>query len=88
MFLQIETIIAGLKENALFKKMYTDVLYGGSSYCGLKVGKPEEFDIDLRLVLPALTKPILELSEEPGFVKYRTTDWETFEKNVIYTDFK
>lgn len=84
----IETIITGLKENPLFKKMYTDVLYGGSSYSGLKVGKPEEFDIDLRLVLPTLTKPTLELSKEPGFVKYHMTDWATFEKNIIYADFK
>ncbi|XP_076258008.1 cyclic GMP-AMP synthase-like receptor [Rhynchophorus ferrugineus] len=36
----------------LFKKLYERNYFGGSYYNGSKVGKPDEFDIDLVLVLP------------------------------------
>ncbi|XP_050500024.1 cyclic GMP-AMP synthase-like receptor isoform X2 [Diabrotica virgifera virgifera] len=53
----------------LFKKMFRKEKYfGGSYYDGLKVGKPEEYDLDLLLELPPEVKPAIEVSEKHGFV--------------------
>lgn len=40
------------KQNSLFNAIYEKTFYGGSYYDDLKVGKPDEFDLDLLLVLP------------------------------------
>lgn len=56
------------EDNVLFKSLYRNVFYGGSYFDGLKVGKPEEFDLDLLLVLPKYAKPEITNSNLPGYV--------------------
>lgn len=48
--------------------MYTCIFFGGSYYDGLRVGHPNEFDLDLLLTLHNLTKPIITKANEPGYV--------------------
>lgn len=49
----LEKMIAEMKKlNPLFKAIYKKPFYGGSYYDDLKVGKPDEFDLDLLLALP------------------------------------
>lgn len=65
----LKTFIDKMKEkDPLFKKMFTRVFYGGSYYDGLRVGKPEEFDLDLLLSLPKYAEPTITVSKVPGFV--------------------
>ena len=40
------------EEDVLFKKIYSRICGAGSYYDGLKVGKPEEFDMDVVIRLP------------------------------------
>jgi cyclic GMP-AMP synthase len=40
------------KEDVLFNKIYSRICGAGSYYDGLKVGKPEEFDMDIVIRLP------------------------------------
>jgi cyclic GMP-AMP synthase len=46
------------KEDVLFKAMYRRISGAGSYYDGLKVGKPEEFDMDIVIHLPIDYKAI------------------------------
>lgn len=39
-------------QDALFKAVYETTFYGGSFYDGVKVGKPDEYDLHLLLVVP------------------------------------
>jgi hypothetical protein len=39
-------------QDALFKRVYSRIYGAGSYYDGLKVGKPEEFDMDIVISLP------------------------------------
>ena len=39
-------------EDPLFKDIYSSIKYAGSYYKGTKVGKPDEYDLDLVLRLP------------------------------------
>ena len=41
-----------MKKDETFKKLYKEPQYGGSYYENLKVGHPNEFDINLELELP------------------------------------
>jgi len=40
------------EEDVLFKRIYSRICGAGSYYDGLKVGKPEEFDMDIVIRLP------------------------------------
>jgi len=40
------------KEDVLFNRIYSRICGAGSYYDGLKVGKPEEFDMDIVIRLP------------------------------------
>jgi cyclic GMP-AMP synthase len=40
------------QEDVLFSRIYRRICGAGSYYDGLKVGKPEEFDMDIVLRLP------------------------------------
>ncbi|KAJ8919790.1 hypothetical protein NQ315_006319 [Exocentrus adspersus] len=51
--------------------MYERKFYGGSFYDKIKVGKPEEYDLDLVLNLPVIIDPVVEASDKPGFVNVR-----------------
>lgn len=69
-YLQVTDRIAVLmnKKDVLFRNMYKNKFYGGSFYDGIKVGKPEEYDLDLVLNLPASIQPDLKASDKAGFV--------------------
>jgi len=49
----LEHLIQLMKdEDVLFKRIYSRICGAGSYYDGLKVGKPEEFDMDIVIRLP------------------------------------
>nr|XP_023014924.1 cyclic GMP-AMP synthase-like isoform X1 [Leptinotarsa decemlineata] len=79
----LDLIIPKMKENdSLFKEMYKRVFYGGSYYDGLRVGQPDEFDLDLLMTLPKLVEPVLSISNLPGFVHLKFNDFMTFHKQT------
>ncbi|XP_056639349.1 cyclic GMP-AMP synthase-like receptor [Diorhabda sublineata] len=64
-----EQLIEKMKDgNVLFNKMFQKIFYGGSYYDKLKVGKPEEYDLDFLLTFPENGEPTIEVSDKPGFV--------------------
>ncbi|XP_018576659.1 uncharacterized protein LOC108915173 [Anoplophora glabripennis] len=63
-------------KDVLFRSTYERKFYGGSFYDKIKVGKPEEYDLDLVLNLPAIIDPILKSSDKPGFVNIQITQSE------------
>lgn len=56
------------QQSNLFALLYTKIYYGGSFYDGLKVGKPEEYDLDLLMSLPKFANPLFIESDAPGYV--------------------
>lgn len=74
--------------NPLFANLFESFLFGGSYYDGLKVGKPDEFDLDLRLVLPKLVDAKLNISNQPGFVTVTMPGWSKFEASSEFTKLK
>lgn len=64
------------EKDILFKNMFERLFYGGSYYDGIKVGKPEEFDLDCVLNLPKIVYPVVECSDKPGFVHVRLSEFE------------
>lgn len=74
-------MIKKLKEtDSLFEALYETKFYGGSFYDGLKISKPNEYDLDLLLRLPRDIKPILIPSSEPGFVHMHFQNLEALNK--------
>ncbi|KAH9642882.1 hypothetical protein HF086_005164 [Spodoptera exigua] len=73
-----------------FKKYSSQVMYGGSVSDNIKVGKMDEFDMDIVIRLPISYSDIIIENEEPGFVKLKITsafdnldkqpDWEKTHK--------
>lgn len=45
-------------EDSLFEKVYQEIIFLGSFYKGTKVGKPNEFDLNVILKLPLNDKQI------------------------------
>ncbi|RZC41711.1 Mab-21 domain containing protein, partial [Asbolus verrucosus] len=77
----LDNLIRKMKEkDPLFKAMYKRVFYGGSYYDGLRVGKPEEFDLDLLLSLPTFAKPVLTTGDIPGFVHLHLEEYDAWMK--------
>lgn len=64
------------EKDELFKLLFRRIFYGGSYYDGLKVGKPEEYDLDILFFLPKLTKPQLTTGSLPGYLKVQLRDLE------------
>lgn len=54
--------------NPLFELLYSTIYYGGSYYDGLKVGRPEEYDLDLLMSLPKYGNPLFIESDSAGYV--------------------
>ncbi|KAJ8936749.1 hypothetical protein NQ318_016120 [Aromia moschata] len=75
------------EKDVLFKNMYERKFYGGSYYDGIKVGKPEEYDLDYVLNLPLIVEPVVEASDSPGFVHVRITEYMTMLKRDEATKF-
>ncbi|KAF4522892.1 hypothetical protein B566_EDAN012947, partial [Ephemera danica] len=68
----IHFILEGVSmRDPLFKELYRDVTFTGSSYEGLKIDLPDEYDININLCLPMM--PSLKAYSDPrpqfgGFV--------------------
>jgi hypothetical protein len=45
-------MVSAMKEDEVFKAVYAQLCFQGSSYEKLRVGSPDEFDINLELRLP------------------------------------
>lgn len=56
--------------------MFNMIYYGGSYYDGLKVGQPEEYDLDLLLVLPKTANPQFLISDTHGYVYVQLLELE------------
>lgn len=67
------------EKDELFKTMFERIFYGGSFYDGLKVAKPEEYDLDLVLNLPSVIEPIVTVSDKPGFVQIEISQYHKME---------
>nr|XP_022908812.1 cyclic GMP-AMP synthase-like isoform X1 [Onthophagus taurus] len=84
----IGSIIDKMKEtNPLFSNLYRELFYGGSYYDGLKISKPEEYDLDLLMSIPKYTKPELSPSDLHGFVKLKLTELEKFKQQPEYKSY-
>ncbi|XP_034941668.1 cyclic GMP-AMP synthase-like isoform X2 [Chelonus insularis] len=70
-----ENVIQTLQKDDLFKYLYRTLMYVGSFYKQTRVGKPEEFDINIIIKLPNIDKAIIEKGR-PGFarIKFRKED--------------
>ncbi|XP_063986535.1 cyclic GMP-AMP synthase-like receptor [Diachasmimorpha longicaudata] len=70
----------------LFKEMYREPMFAGSFYKGTRVGKPEEFDLDLILDLPVYYNKIEFEDDRPGYARIRVPSssfkpaWTTHQK--------
>ncbi|EFA01049.1 cyclic GMP-AMP synthase-like receptor [Tribolium castaneum] len=88
----LRTFVEQMKtQDPLFKALFRRVFYGGSFYDGLKVGKPEEFDLDILLHIPIYAQPVLNESNVPGFVwlKLNNLDgWLRQPEGRVYKDFR
>lgn len=73
-------------QSVLFKGLYDKLFYGGSYYDGLRVGHPEEFDLDLLLRLPKLVDVNLTISNMPGFVNVQLKNVDGFQKQPVATE--
>lgn len=69
------------KVDNLFKEMFSTVFYGGSFYDGLRVGTPDEFDLDLLLTLPKLVEPELILCNIPGYLQLKLNNYPALQKD-------
>lgn len=83
-----EYLIAELKKDAFFKSIYERFFFGGSYYDGLKVGKPNEFDIDLLFKLPLNASPTIRVDDNyPGFVQVQLPTIELLRTNPTSVDY-
>lgn len=54
----------------LFNQLYSQLYYGGSFYGGLKVTRPNEYDLDLKLKIPKhITSQVRVDLSKPGYVQ-------------------
>lgn len=74
----LKKIIAEMSKDKFFKVLYMEFFFGGSYYDGIKVGQPEEFDLDLLFKLPVSTMPVLSMSNKPGFVNVQLTNLDKY----------
>ncbi|XP_065160711.1 cyclic GMP-AMP synthase-like receptor isoform X1 [Atheta coriaria] len=72
----IEIMLAKMRDTSpLFGKLYTRIFYGGSYYDNLKTGKPDEYDIDLLMMLSKKQMFTLKpIETAPGFVTLQMAD--------------
>ncbi|XP_066585857.1 cyclic GMP-AMP synthase-like receptor [Prorops nasuta] len=68
----LKSLLARMKTvDKLFEKSYQELLFVGSFYKGTKVGKPEEFDLDIIIELPINYNNIQINKFQPGYVTLR-----------------
>ena len=58
-------------ESPAFKSLYVDLFGGGSGYEGLKITKPDEFDIDILMRIPEPAEAVLLENNIPGYVNLK-----------------
>ncbi|XP_060520933.1 cyclic GMP-AMP synthase-like receptor [Cylas formicarius] len=74
------TILDHMKQkDVLFGAMFEKNFYGGSYYDNLKVGNPNEFDLDFVMNVPLVVEPKLSCSVHPGFVKVQISAFKKLE---------
>ncbi|KAG5898392.1 hypothetical protein JTB14_030370 [Gonioctena quinquepunctata] len=67
----LDRIIDAMKaEDPLFDALYSDKFYGGSYWDGVKVTRPDEYDVHIQCKLDLYTQR-LEPSNEPGWVNLK-----------------
>lgn len=64
------------RESEVFSKLFFKTVGVGSIYENTKIGKINEFDIDVVLKVPDGVTPFLEEEEKSGFVKVRLEHFE------------
>ncbi|XP_044271607.1 cyclic GMP-AMP synthase-like [Tribolium madens] len=69
-------------QSPAFAKLEPTIFGNGSSFEGLKVGQPDEFDIDILLTLPGETQPEVKTDTIPGFVQLQLLGFD----NLAQTD--
>ncbi|XP_066151130.1 cyclic GMP-AMP synthase-like receptor isoform X2 [Euwallacea fornicatus] len=62
--------------SALFSALFKAKYHGGSYYDRLKVGRPNEYDLDIILTLPKMVNPVLICGDSPGFVQVKLENLE------------
>ncbi|XP_051162498.1 cyclic GMP-AMP synthase-like receptor [Leptopilina boulardi] len=86
-----EGIIPLMRRNdPFFNKFFNSILHGGSYYKGTKVGKPNEYDLNMIILLPWRQDTLnFETPEKkPGYIKIQLTkdsklqDWKNYEKQL------
>uniref|UniRef100_V5I708 Mab-21-like nucleotidyltransferase domain-containing protein n=1 Tax=Anoplophora glabripennis TaxID=217634 RepID=V5I708_ANOGL len=65
----LEILIQKMKNtDTRFNQLYQKLFFGGSYYDGLKVGTPDEYDIDLLLQFPSTHGIEIRTGKVPGYV--------------------
>ncbi|KAJ8961316.1 hypothetical protein NQ314_005965 [Rhamnusium bicolor] len=59
-----------------------EYFFGGSFYDGLRIGQPDEYDLDLLLSLPKLVEPTITTSDIPGYVHLQFKEYIKFLKEI------
>lgn len=72
--------------NALFKALFQRTFYGGSFYDGLKICKPDEYDLDLLLKIPSALRPTILQCDVDGFVQVRIEDLQALDRQPTLKD--
>ncbi|XP_044260992.1 cyclic GMP-AMP synthase-like [Tribolium madens] len=87
----IYKIVNAMKEeSSTFSKLYWKIFGVGSIYEEIKIGKPNEFDIDILLRLPQSLQLSLEENTVAGFAKLQLKDFECLSSldSQLYRDMK
>ncbi|KAF7270630.1 hypothetical protein GWI33_016426 [Rhynchophorus ferrugineus] len=82
----LDEFIPAMREaDDLFNQLYTELYYGGSYYDGLKITKPNEYDLDLKLVIPKHINSQVRVDEKrPGYVQI--TFFNPYNRYLAATD--
>lgn len=68
-----------MEKNKLFCSLFRKEYYGGSYYDGLKVSKPNSYDLYLLLALPVYASPVILTSDMPEYVRVQLENIRNFE---------
>lgn len=65
-----------MKKDKTFSKLYVRKFGAGSAYENLKIGKHDEYDIDLLFRIPEIAGGELIDGNKPGFVKFKLHNFD------------
>ncbi|XP_050314996.1 cyclic GMP-AMP synthase-like receptor isoform X2 [Anthonomus grandis grandis] len=72
----VDKVLNIMKEKDVFlRETNKEMFYGGSFYDNLKVGNPNEFDLDLVLNLPGFCGINIQSSDRPGYIHVQLPDF-------------